>query len=58
MKVTPDLRIVTPDRLACSSGMTSMDENEHARNVDRGLNSQAGASLRIFFEWRKELDVF
>ena len=42
----PDLGIVTPDRLAGSSRMTTLDENEHRGNVDRVLNLQASASLR------------
>jgi hypothetical protein len=41
----PDLGIVTPDRLACSSGVTSLDEGENSGNAGCGLNLEACAGL-------------
>jgi hypothetical protein len=41
----PYLGIVTPNRLACSSGVTSLHENEHRGNVGCGLNLKASAGL-------------
>ena len=41
----PDLGIVTPDRLACSSGVTSLHEDENRGNAGCGLNLEASAGL-------------